>query len=80
MVFTAVVLYLHTVEEFVHPFTDIVRWPSLADANHFPYGVFLYGALKGPGLLFNKVTDQASNALTGATGLLPEKTILPFRE
>jgi hypothetical protein len=80
MVFTAVVLPLHTVEEFVHPFTDIVRWPSLSDADHFPYRVFLHRALNGLGFLFNQVTDQASDALTGATGLLPEKMILPFRE
>jgi hypothetical protein len=79
-VFTAVVLSLHTVEEFIRPFADIVRWPSLADADHFPYRVFLHGALNGLGLLFNQVTDQASDALAGAAGLISEKAILPFWE
>jgi hypothetical protein len=67
-------------EGFVYPFANVVRWPSPADANHFPYRVFLHGALNGLGFLFNQITDQASDALAGAAGLLPKKAILPFRE
>jgi len=71
---------LHAVEEFVYPLADIIRWPTLADADYFPDRIFLHRASNGQSFPLNQFADYGSNALTSAAGLLLEKAMLPFGE